>query len=107
MIDLIGRGELPGQFWMGFPYPLRAKLAERLDGAQTVTTRRPAPRSGALTARHARPTGRDFGMWWFFTFWGPVHLKLTRAQEAVGRFWRRDPPLHVSAPDIIVHLFHI
>ena len=45
---------------MGFPYPMRAKLAERLERAQTVTTRRPTSASDDLAGRYGGPRARIF-----------------------------------------------
>ena len=45
---------------MGFPYPMRAKLAERLERAQTVTTRRPTSASDDQAGRYGGPRARNF-----------------------------------------------
>ena len=45
---------------MGFPYRMRAKLAERLEGVQIVTTGRPTSASDDQAGRYGGPRARNF-----------------------------------------------
>ena len=59
MIEFYSRGRLPGDFWVGFRYPLPAKLAERVEGVQAVTTRRPTPASDDHAGRYGGPRAHN------------------------------------------------